>query len=81
MIVVVTMILSALATVLILCATTMTVRPAIASRSSAQTSDSVVASSCEEASSRISTGGSSRIALAMASRCRCPPESDAPVAR
>ena len=54
-------------------AITNVVRPSITSRSAALISRSVVASTEEVASSRISTRGSARNARAIAIRCRWPP--------
>ena len=60
------------------CAITNVVRPAITSRNAALISRSVVASTDDVASSRISTRGSASSARAIAIRWRCPPESVSP---
>ena len=57
-------------------AMTIVVRPRITSVSASRISCSLVGSTAEVASSRISTRGSARIARAMAMRCRWPPESE-----
>ncbi len=57
------------------------VRPAITSPSASLIARSVLASTDEVASSRIRIRGSARIARAIASRCRCPPETSGPAHR
>ena len=59
-------------------AITNVVRPSMTSRSAVLISRSVVASTDEVASSRISTRGSARKARAIAIRWRCPPDSVRP---
>ena len=60
------------------CEITSVVRPDITVVSAARISCSFVASTAEVASSSTSTAGSARIARAIATRCRCPPESEKP---
>ena len=60
------------------CAITNTVRPCIRFASAACTNASLSVSSAEVASSRIRIGAFFRIARAIASRCRSPPDSRTP---
>ena len=59
-------------------AITIVVRPRITSASASRISCSLVGSTDEVASSRISTRGSARMARAMAMRWRWPPDSEKP---
>mmetsp|Transcript_29511 Transcript_29511/g.71116 ORF Transcript_29511/g.71116 Transcript_29511/m.71116 type:complete len:89 (+) Transcript_29511:1724-1990(+) len=71
--------LSALRIVDSLCATTSTVRPSMRLSRASCTSFSLSLSSADVASSRRRTLGSEMMALAMAMRCFCPPDSCAPL--
>mmetsp|Transcript_51482 Transcript_51482/g.129176 ORF Transcript_51482/g.129176 Transcript_51482/m.129176 type:complete len:97 (-) Transcript_51482:37-327(-) len=73
-----TTILSAFRTVANRCATTTTVRPFISMSSCPCSASSVCESTADVASSRISSGGFCKIALAIAILCFWPPDSAMP---